>query len=170
MHCRAKIILESVLEQASRLRLTHLFIDISGVPVVDTMVAYQLFKVVDSAKLLGIETIISGIRPEIAQTVVKLGIDFSKVNTEHSLAKALEKEAFVSLKSSSKKQREPKNVTSKSNGSVDKEKQYNEHMNETTNSHTDLVSFFIHKSDTKDILYLQISNLLRRIKFGDTSL
>ncbi|KML13178.1 RsbT co-antagonist protein RsbRD [Bacillus safensis] len=91
---RAKIILESVLEQASRLRLTHLFIDISGVPVVDTMVAYQLFKVVDSAKLLGIETIISGIRPEIAQTVVKLGIDFSKVNTEHSLAKALEKRGF----------------------------------------------------------------------------
>ncbi|MGE6629325.1 STAS domain-containing protein [Bacillus sp. NPDC077027] len=91
---RAKIILESVLDQASRLRLTHLFIDISGVPIVDTMVAYQLFKVVDSAKLLGIETIISGIRPEIAQTVVKLGIDFSKVNTEHSLAKALDKRGF----------------------------------------------------------------------------
>ncbi|OLP64599.1 RsbT co-antagonist protein RsbRD [Bacillus pumilus] len=91
---RAKIILESVLEQASRLRLMHLFIDISGVPVVDTMVAYQLFKVVDSAKLLGIETIISGIRPEIAQTVVKLGIDFSQVNTEHSLAKALERRGF----------------------------------------------------------------------------
>ncbi|BDC55523.1 hypothetical protein TM2_21920 [Bacillus altitudinis] len=50
---------------------------------------------------------------------------------------------------SSKKQREPKNVTSKSNGYVDKEKQYNEHMDEMTNSHTDLVSFFIHKSDTK---------------------
>ncbi|VXB65435.1 hypothetical protein BACI348_41457 [Bacillus altitudinis] len=53
------------------------------------------------------------------------------------------------MKSSSKKQREPKKVTSKSNGSVDKEKQYNEHMNEMTNSHTDLVSFFTHKSDTK---------------------
>ncbi|MFJ5964882.1 STAS domain-containing protein [Bacillus sp. NPDC093026] len=91
---RAKIILESVLEQASRLRLTHLFIDISGVPIVDTMVAYQLFKVVDSAKLLGIEAIISGIRPEIAQTVVKLGIDFSNVKTEHSLAKALEERGF----------------------------------------------------------------------------
>ncbi|BBP90702.1 hypothetical protein BsIDN1_43200 [Bacillus safensis] len=94
---RAKIILESVLEQASRLRLTHLFIDISGVPVVDTMVAYQLFKVVDSAKLLGIETIISGIRPEIAQTVVKLGIDFSKVNTEHSLAKSFRKKRISYL-------------------------------------------------------------------------
>ena len=72
------------------------------------------------------------------------------------------------MKSSSKKQRETKNVN-KSNGSVDEEKQYNEHMNEMTNSHTDLVSFFLSINQTrKDILYLQISNLLRRIKFGDT--
>lgn len=71
---------------------------------------------------------------------------------------------------SSKKQREPKNVTSKSNGYVDKEKQYNEHMDEMTNSHTDLVTFLSINQTRKDILYLQISNLLRRIKFGDTSL
>ncbi|MED5049491.1 STAS domain-containing protein [Bacillus siamensis] len=92
---RAKMILESVLDQCSSLRLSYLFLDISGVPIVDTMVAYQIFKVIDSTKLLGIETTISGIRPEIAQTVVKLGIDFSQVKTEQSLAKALEKNGFV---------------------------------------------------------------------------
>ncbi|WP_016938961.1 STAS domain-containing protein [Bacillus siamensis] len=92
---RAKMILESVLDQCSSLRLSYLFLDISGVPIVDTMVAYQIFKVIDSTKLLGIETTISGIRPEIAQTVVKLGIDFSQVKTEQSLAKALAKNGFV---------------------------------------------------------------------------
>ncbi|MCY8977064.1 STAS domain-containing protein [Bacillus atrophaeus] len=91
---RARTILESVLEQCSALRLSYLFLDISGVPIVDTMVAYQIFKVIDSTKLLGIETIISGIRPEIAQTVVKLGIDFSNVKTERSLVKALSKRGF----------------------------------------------------------------------------
>lgn len=49
---------------------------------------------IDSTKLLGIETIISGIRPEIAQTVVKLGLDFSNVKTEQSLAKALANKGF----------------------------------------------------------------------------
>ncbi|BCT28737.1 STAS domain-containing protein [Bacillus velezensis] len=92
---RAKMILESVLDQCSSLRLSYLFLDISGVPIVDTMVAYQIFKVIDSTKLLGIETTISGIRPEIAQTVVKLGIDFSQVKTEQSLAKALAKNGFI---------------------------------------------------------------------------
>lgn len=91
---RARTILESVLEQCSALKLSYLFLDISGVPIVDTMVAYQIFKVIDSTKLLGIETIISGIRPEIAQTVVKLGLDFSNVKTEQSLAKALANKGF----------------------------------------------------------------------------
>ncbi|MEI1422083.1 STAS domain-containing protein [Bacillus cabrialesii] len=91
---RARTILESVLQQCSALKLSYLFLDISGVPIVDTMVAYQIFKVIDSTKLLGIETIISGIRPEIAQTVVKLGLDFSNVKTEQSLAKALANRGF----------------------------------------------------------------------------
>ncbi|TYS10551.1 STAS domain-containing protein [Bacillus subtilis] len=91
---RARTILESVLQQCSALKLSYLFLDISGVPIVDTMVAYQIFKVIDSTKLLGIETIISGIRPEIAQTVVKLGLDFSNVKTEQSLAKALANKGF----------------------------------------------------------------------------
>ncbi len=91
---RARTILESVLQQCSALKLSYLFLDISGVPIVDTMVAYQIFKVIDSTKLLGIETTISGIRPEIAQTVVKLGLDFSNVKTEQSLAKALANKGF----------------------------------------------------------------------------
>ncbi|MFZ8005085.1 STAS domain-containing protein [Bacillus licheniformis] len=86
---RATVIIESALTQCAELHLSHLFIDISGVPVVDTMVAHQLFKVVDSTKLLGVETVLSGLRPEIAQTVVKLGMDFSHIKTEQSLAKAL---------------------------------------------------------------------------------
>ncbi|MCY8551229.1 STAS domain-containing protein [Bacillus haynesii] len=91
---RATVIIESALKQCAELHLSHLFIDISGVPVVDTMVAYQLFKVVDSTKLLGVETVLSGVRPEIAQTVVKLGMDFSHIKTEQSLAKALCNKGF----------------------------------------------------------------------------
>ncbi|MDI5788435.1 hypothetical protein PO124_08455 [Bacillus licheniformis] len=48
------------------------------------MVAHQLFKVVDSTKLLGVETVLSGLRPEIAQTVVKLGMDFHILNRTES--------------------------------------------------------------------------------------
>lgn len=91
---RAKGILESALERCAGLRLSHLFIDISGVPIIDTMVVYQLFRILDTTKLLGIEATISGIRPEMAQTVVKLGIDFSNVKTEQNLAKALSKKGF----------------------------------------------------------------------------
>ena len=78
---RARTILESVLEQCSALKLSYLFLDISGVPIVDTMVAYQIFKVIDSTKLLGIETIISGIRPEIAQKTL-LGFHIRKIQTQ----------------------------------------------------------------------------------------
>lgn len=86
---RATLLMEIVLREAVQLKITHLILDLSGVAIVDTMVAQQLFNVTDALKLLGVDTIITGIRPEIAQTVVSLGIDFSNRMTKASLQQAL---------------------------------------------------------------------------------
>jgi rsbT co-antagonist protein RsbR len=67
----------------------HAIIDITGVPAVDTQVAQHLLKTVQAARLLGAECIISGIRPQIAQTVVALGIEFGDISTKASLSEAL---------------------------------------------------------------------------------
>jgi rsbT co-antagonist protein RsbR len=64
-------------------------IDITGVPAVDTLVAQHLIKTITAAKLMGAECILSGIRPQIAQTIVHLGINLSDVITKASLADAL---------------------------------------------------------------------------------
>jgi rsbT co-antagonist protein RsbR len=63
-------------------------IDITGVPTVDTLVAQHLLKTVAAARLMGAECIISGIRPQIAQTVVHLGVDLQDVITKATLADA----------------------------------------------------------------------------------
>jgi rsbT co-antagonist protein RsbR len=63
-------------------------IDITGVPTVDTLVAQHLMKTVAAARLMGADCIISGIRPQIAQTIVHLGVDLSAVTTKASLADA----------------------------------------------------------------------------------
>ena len=76
---------------------TVAILDISGVPAVDSLVAQHLMKTVSATRLMGAECIISGIRPEIAQTVVHLGIDLSNINTKSSLAHAL-RFAFGMLK------------------------------------------------------------------------
>jgi rsbT co-antagonist protein RsbR len=68
---------------------TIAILDISGVPAVDTLVAQHLIKTVSATRLMGAECIISGIRPEIAQTVVHLGIDLSNIITKATLASAL---------------------------------------------------------------------------------
>lgn len=86
---RATIILESTLEQCSTKKLTTIFIDLSAVPVLDTMVAQQLFQLYSALKLIGVNTILSGIRPELAQTAVSLGINFSEIQTFSSLMQAL---------------------------------------------------------------------------------
>ena len=85
---RAKLLLEETLNQSAKLNLTHLVLDVSGVMIMDTMVANELFKVVDALGLIGVETIITGIRPEIAQTMVQLGIKFEKFRVKANLLQA----------------------------------------------------------------------------------
>jgi rsbT co-antagonist protein RsbR len=78
-------LLQAIVDSGSRIAI----IDITGVPTVDTLVAQHLLKTVSAAKLMGAECIISGIRPQIAQTIVHLGIDLGEVSTRATLADAL---------------------------------------------------------------------------------
>ncbi|MEK3979560.1 STAS domain-containing protein [Psychrobacillus sp. FSL K6-2836] len=86
---RATVILESTLEQSSAKKLSTIFIDLSAVPVLDTMVAQQLYQLYSALKLIGVNSIFSGIRPELAQTAVSLGINFSEIQTYSTLMYAL---------------------------------------------------------------------------------
>ncbi|MED3940187.1 STAS domain-containing protein [Priestia megaterium] len=87
---RANYPMEEALKSANRLQFQRLIVDLSGVYIIDTMVADQIFKVVDSLKLLGVETILTGIRPEVAQTTVSIAIDFNNLTIKSSLQKATE--------------------------------------------------------------------------------
>ncbi|WP_027366611.1 STAS domain-containing protein [Desulfocurvibacter africanus] len=89
---RTQTIMESLLQQIVATESSVAILDISGVPAVDTLVAQHLLKTVSAARLMGAECIISGIRPEIAQTMVNLGVDIN-VKTKATLGEAL-KEAF----------------------------------------------------------------------------
>lgn len=86
---RARLLMEETLREAVRLKLSSLILDLSGVAIVDTMVADQLFNVISGLELIGVKTTLTGIRPEIAQTVVSLGIDFSNVLIKANLKQAL---------------------------------------------------------------------------------
>ncbi|HER2025578.1 STAS domain-containing protein [Bacillus infantis] len=88
---RAHLIMEKTLTRGNKLSLNHLIIDLSGVPIIDTMVADRIFKVIDSLRLIGISTTLTGIRPEIAQVMVQLGINLSTITVESDLQSALEK-------------------------------------------------------------------------------
>ena len=85
---RTQVVMESLLEQLVATSSSIAVIDITGVPTVDTLVAQHLLKTVAAAQLMGADCIISGIRPQIAQTIVHLGIDLSSVATKASLADA----------------------------------------------------------------------------------
>lgn len=87
---RAQLLMEETLKQAVNLRLSDLIFDLSGVLVVDTMVADQLFKVINALSLIGVNTILSGIRPEVAQTMVALGIDFGNLTIKTNLHQAFQ--------------------------------------------------------------------------------
>ena len=86
---RTQVVMENLLQQIVDTSSTIAILDISGVPAVDSLVAQHLIKTVSATRLMGAECIISGIRPEIAQTVVHLGIDLSGIVTKASLASAL---------------------------------------------------------------------------------
>ncbi|UOR11041.1 STAS domain-containing protein [Halobacillus amylolyticus] len=86
---RAQLIMETSLEKSTKFQLQYLLIDISGVPAIDTSVAHYIFQVTHSLQLVGVETILTGIRPEIARSVVEMGMKFSKVKTRANLHQAL---------------------------------------------------------------------------------
>jgi rsbT co-antagonist protein RsbR len=94
---RTQIVMENLLEAIVETGSSIAILDISGVPAVDSLVAQHLMKTVAATRLMGAECVISGIRPEIAQTIVHLGIDLSNIITKASLAHAL-KYSFQTLK------------------------------------------------------------------------
>lgn len=86
---RTQVVMESLLGAIVASNSKVAIIDITGVPAVDTLVAQHLLKTITAAKLMGAECILSGIRPQIAQTIVHLGINLSEVITKASMADAL---------------------------------------------------------------------------------
>ena len=86
---RTQLVMERLLESLVATGAGHAVIDITGVPTVDTEVAQHLLKTVSAARLLGAECTISGIRPQVAQTIVSLGIEFGDIATKATLAGAL---------------------------------------------------------------------------------
>ena len=85
---RTQVVMESLLQRIVDTGSVIAIIDITGVPTVDTLVAQHLLKTVAATRLMGADCIISGIRPQIAQTIVHLGVDLSAVTTKASLADA----------------------------------------------------------------------------------
>lgn len=86
---RTQIVMENLLQEIVSTGSSIAILDISGVPAVDSLVAQHLIKTVSATRLMGAECIISGIRAEIAQTIVHLGIDLSNIKTKATLASAL---------------------------------------------------------------------------------
>jgi len=86
---RTQIVMESLLQRIVETGSEIAIIDITGVPTVDTLVAQHLLKTVTAIRLMGADCIISGIRPQIAQTIVHLGVDLEGVTTKATLADAL---------------------------------------------------------------------------------
>ena len=85
---RTQVVMETLLQRIVETGADIAIIDITGVPTVDTLTAQHLLKTVTAARLMGAECIISGIRPQIAQTIVHLGVDLGDVTTKASLADA----------------------------------------------------------------------------------
>jgi rsbT co-antagonist protein RsbR len=86
---RAEFIIENTLEECTKKHVNRLFIDLSGAVILDAAIVRQIFKLIDSLKLLGINCILSGIRPEMARTIVQLGLTFNDITIKSTLAKAV---------------------------------------------------------------------------------
>ena len=87
---RAEFMLENTLEVCSNKGVKQLLIDLSGVVTVNTFVAHKIFQLIDALTLIGVEAILSGIRPEIAQTAVSFGDRFSRMTIVTNLEKAID--------------------------------------------------------------------------------
>jgi rsbT co-antagonist protein RsbR len=87
---RTQVVMQNLLDAIVQTRSDYAIIDITGVPIVDTLVAQHLLKTVAAARLMGADCLISGIRPQIAQTIIHLGVDLSEVTTKATLADAFE--------------------------------------------------------------------------------
>ena len=85
---RAQVVMETLLQKVVETEAAIAIIDITGVPTVDTLVAQHLLKTIAATRLMGADCIISGIRPQIAQTIVHLGVDLGEVVTKATLADA----------------------------------------------------------------------------------
>jgi rsbT co-antagonist protein RsbR len=85
---RTQVVMQNLLDAIVQTRSDFAIIDITGVPVVDTLVAQHLLKTVAAARLMGADCFISGIRPQIAQTIIHLGVDLTDVTTKATLADA----------------------------------------------------------------------------------
>ena len=86
---RTQVVMENLLQKIVETGAAIAIVDITGVPTVDTLVAQHLLKTVTAIRLMGADCIISGVRPQIAQTIVHLGIDLAGITTKASLADAL---------------------------------------------------------------------------------
>jgi rsbT co-antagonist protein RsbR len=86
---RTQVVMENLLQKVVETGAQIAILDITGVPTVDTLVAQHLLKTVTALRLMGAECIISGVRPQIAQTIVHLGVDLQGVTTKANLADAL---------------------------------------------------------------------------------
>jgi rsbT co-antagonist protein RsbR len=86
---RAQKVMENTLQQCSDQQVNYLLIDLSGVLIIDTMVAHQIFQLIKALKLIGVTCTLSGIRPEIAQTAIQIGIDFDELSVVSSIHQAL---------------------------------------------------------------------------------
>jgi rsbT co-antagonist protein RsbR len=85
---RTQVVMETLLQKIVQTSASIAIIDITGVPTVDTLVAQHLLKTVAATRLMGADCIISGIRPQIAQTIVHLGVNLGEVTTKATLADA----------------------------------------------------------------------------------
>lgn len=87
---RAKLIMENLLEGVVEQRAEVVLLDITGVPVVDTMVAHHIIQAADAVRLVGAKCMLVGIRPEIAQTIVTLGINLNDFTTTSTLRRGMQ--------------------------------------------------------------------------------
>ncbi|MCM3762873.1 STAS domain-containing protein [Alkalihalobacillus oceani] len=93
---RAKYVLKNTLEQCKIRRINQLLVDLSGVVTIDRLVAQKLFQLIDALNLIGVSCTLSGMRAELAPTVIEMGIDFDKVTIVSSLTQAINSQDFIS--------------------------------------------------------------------------